>query len=118
MRPVMLRHFKKSEFDCKHTGKNKMSPAFLQSLDELREVCGFPFVIISGYRDPSHPKEVIKKSPGTHAKGIAADIKITDSVSRYKIVSEALRMGFRGIGVAKTFVHIDDRDGTPVYWLY
>jgi hypothetical protein len=27
-------------------------------------------------------------------------------------------MGFSGIGVAKTFIHVDIRDSNPVVWLY
>jgi hypothetical protein len=34
------------------------------------------------------------------------------------IVKEALDMGFGGIGVARTFVHVDMRATTPVMWTY
>jgi hypothetical protein len=30
----------------------------------------------------------------------------------------ALKLGFNGIGVAKTFVHVDIRETTPVIWAY
>lgn len=113
-----LIHFKKEEFDCKHTGENKMKDSFLLRIDELRSRCGFPFVINSGYRSESHPIESKKEIPGTHTKGIAADVKIGDSVRRYTIVKEATAMGFKGIGIDKGFVHIDDREGTPVIWMY
>ena len=49
----------------------------MEKVDELRDRCGFPFVITSGYRSPQHPIEAKKDVPGTHAQGIAADIKIT-----------------------------------------
>ncbi len=29
-----------------------------------------------------------------------------------------MAMGFTGIGIAKTFVHVDSRDSTPVIWTY
>jgi uncharacterized protein YcbK (DUF882 family) len=61
---------------------------------------------------------VNKKNPGTHNQGIAADIRITNGVERMNIVHEAVKMDFGGIGVAKTFVHIDDRKTTPVMWTY
>ena len=51
------------EFDCTHTGKNEMDDAFLAKLDQLREECGFPFRITSGYRDETHPNEVVKSTP-------------------------------------------------------
>lgn len=68
--------FKKSEFDCKHTGKNKMRPEFMETLCLIRSTFGKPMIISSGYRDPSHPVEAVKDSPGEHTYGVAADIKI------------------------------------------
>lgn len=113
-----MKYFKLSEFDCKHTGKNEMSPEFLEKLDELREACGFPFVITSGYRDVSHPAEAKKSKGGTHTQGIAADIATQDGSSRYILIKEALALGFTGIGVANTFIHLDRRETTPVTWTY
>ena len=74
-----------------------MNPEFLKKLDALRGYCGFPFVITSGYRSPSHSLEAIKEIPGTHAQGIAADIKITNSAHRYSLITAALEHGFTGI---------------------
>lgn len=113
-----LKHFKRDEFVCSHTGKERMNYAFLQRLDELREHCGFPFRITSGYRDKTHPIEARKTKPGTHSEGIAADIACTDSWHRFLIVSWALSMGFTGIGIAHTFVHVDTRDDEARLWTY
>ena len=95
-----------------------MEQDFLSKLDSLREACGFPFVITSGYRSPDHPIEAVKEIPGTHAQGIAADIKITNAAHRYAIIREALSMGFTGIGVAGDFIHVDTRGTAPVIWTY
>ena len=113
-----MRYFAVAEFNCQYTGNNEMKPEFLEKLDQLRHVCAFPFVITSGYRDPSHPIEAAKEIPGRHAQGIAADIQILDSKSRYKIIKEAMKLGFTGIGVADTFVHLDTRGAPPVMWTY
>lgn len=113
-----LKYFNLSEFDCQHTGRNRMDPLFLARLDKLREVCGFPFVITSGYRDPTHPIEAKKERPGTHSQGIAADIRVSSGAQRYTIISEAIKMGFAGIGVANGFVHVDDRKGAGTAWVY
>jgi zinc D-Ala-D-Ala carboxypeptidase len=114
-----LEFFTLEEFNCQVTGENKMEPEFLQKLDRLRGECGFPFVITSGYRHPiEHPIEAAKEVPGTHAQGIAADILVQDSVSRMVLVEKALELGFKGVGIAKTFVHVDTRGTTPVMWLY
>lgn len=113
-----LRYFKRPDFDCSHTGENAMQDDFLLRLDELRHRCGFPFIVTSGYRSVKHPIEARKSRPGKHAQGIAADIRVANGYQRRVIVEEALKMGFRGIGVAKTFVHVDDRHSTPVMWTY
>jgi hypothetical protein len=55
---------------------------------------------------------------GTHAQGIAADIRIHSGAEGFVIVSKAIKMGFRGIGVAKTFIHLDVRKTMPVIWSY
>ena len=114
-----FKYFKLSDFDCQETADNLMDINFIHKLDDLRESCGFPFIITSGYRSPDHSIESSKpKGPGTHAQGIAADIKVSNGSQRYTIIGEALLMGFRGIGIAKTFIHIDDRKTTPVIWSY
>lgn len=113
-----MKHFKLEEFKCSHTGECYMLPEFLEKLDNLRELCGFPFIITSGYRDPSHPVEAIKSTPGTHAKGIAADIKITNASQRFTLLNHAFSLGFTGIGVASDFIHLDTRLSHPVVWTY
>lgn len=113
-----LRHFKISEFDCSHTGRNEMQESFLMKLDHLRDRCGFPFVITSGYRDPTHPIEAKKVKPGTHSEGIAADISAHTGQMKYVIVQHAIALGFTGIGIAKTFVHVDTRSAIPLIWDY
>jgi uncharacterized protein YcbK (DUF882 family) len=74
-----LRYFKNdlSEFACKETGNNLIQESFVHALDDLRDACGFPFVITSGYRDPSHSAEINKSQPGQHCLGIAADIGVS-----------------------------------------
>jgi uncharacterized protein YcbK (DUF882 family) len=118
----MPKYFTREEFACQYTGKNEISDQFIERLDELREACGFPFHITSGYRAPEHPIEAKKKIAGTHAQGIAADIKVNNGIQRFKIVEQAIKLGFTGIGVASSFVHVDIRSGddtTPyVMWTY
>lgn len=114
-----LQYFDISEFDCQETGNNKMNPYFLDKLDNLRAACGFPFKVTSGYRDPAHSIEARKAVPGTHADGIAADIAIQDGAQRGLIVRKAIELGFKGIGVAKTFVHVDTRNSDQlIMWSY
>lgn len=115
----MFKYFKIEDFDCQETGNNEMVEEFIHRLDELREACGFPFIVTSGYRDPEgHSIERRKKVPGTHAQGIAADIRVSGGAQRRKVVEKAIELGFNGIGVAKTFVHVDIRQTAPVMWSY
>jgi len=114
----MFKYFQLSDFDCQETGENEMSPDFIHRLDHLRDCCAFPFVVYSGYRSPKHSLECTKVTPGTHAQGIAADIRCTEGINRRKLVRLALEQGFGGVGTAKSYVHIDDRKTIPVLWTY
>lgn len=113
-----MKYFKLSEFDCKETGENEMNSEFLMRLDLLREACCFPLVVTSGYRSNQHSIEIRKEKPGTHAQGIAADLKVASGWHRRRIVEAAISLGFNGIGVHKDFVHVDDRKSQPVLWCY
>jgi len=116
---IEFRYFKMGDFDCQETGENEMSEEFVHRLDDLREACGFPFYITSGYRSPEHSVEKNKPSGGgTHTQGIAADIRVSGGLQRMAVVKNAIALGFKGIGVAKTFVHVDTRTTTPVLWSY
>jgi uncharacterized protein YcbK (DUF882 family) len=112
------KYFKLTDFNCQETGKNNMDANFIHKLDQLREVCGFPFYITSGYRSSNHSLEKIKKFPGQHSQGIAADIRVTGGAQRMQIIKHATALGFTGIGVAKSFVHVDTRTTTPMAWSY
>jgi len=116
---MTYKFFRLEEFNCTHTNRNEMDHEFLVKLDLLREKVGFPFRITSGYRDATNPSEARKAEPGTgtHCQGIAADIAVSNGFERMNIVHEAIKMGF-SIGVARTFVHVDDRKTTPVMWTY
>lgn len=118
---MSLRYFSEEEFRCSETSECSMNESFLIMLDELRDRCGFPFRITSGFRSVKHSAERSKKNGGgTHTKGVAADIAVANGVERMTLVKEALDMGFAGIGVSHSggFVHVDMRTTTPVMWTY
>ena len=66
----MFKYFTMEEFDCQETGENAMSEEFIHKLDELRERCGFPFTVTSGYRSTSHSIEAKKHVRGGIPKGL------------------------------------------------
>lgn len=114
-----FKYFKREDFDCQETGENRMDDNFIHKLDHLREACGWPFIVVSGYRSPNHSLEIKKASGGgSHTKGIAADIKVTNGKQRHEIIKHAMALGFSGVGVATSFIHIDTRKDTPVLWTY
>lgn len=112
-----FKYFDRSDFDCQETGENRIPDRFIHRLDELRERCGFPLVVTSGYRSPQHSIEAAKDEPGEHTRA-AADLAVNGGWQRYRLVREAMDMGFTGIGIAKTFIHLDDRIQTSVMWSY
>ena len=115
---MSFKYFSRDEFKCAETGNNEIQDEFVHALDKLREECGFPFAITSGYRDPSHSVEAKKEKAGQHTLGIAADIAVSGGSQRFIIVSKAMELGFSGSGVAKTFVHVDIRTTDPMLWCY
>ena len=112
----------KAEFDCSHTGLNAMKPEFIAALQRVREKCGFPFNITSGYRDVSHPRESEKEVPGYHTEGVAVDLACGSDLS-FVITKYALEEKFTGIGVSqnkrgKRFIHLDMRPVTDTSRIY
>ena len=102
-------NFSKEEFDCKETGENEMQEDFMVDLQILRSAFGKPMTITSGYRSILHSVERNKPNGGgTHTQGIAADIAVFGQ-DRYKLVRLAMDFGFTGIGVHKSFIHLDRR---------
>ena len=124
---MTLKNFKLEEFDSpdfKGSGKN-MDANFMQLLDRARTEAGIPFKINSGYRTESHNAKVGGKpktntSKGSsHMYGLAADIGCTDSSTRSKIIAALVTVGFRRVGIANTFLHVDmDNDKPNAIWLY
>ena len=107
----MTKYFKEIEY--------KMDKDFLAKLDKAREYAKVPFVINSAYRSPEHPLS-IKNPTSSHIKGLAVDIKATDSRTRYKVLNALIHVGFNRIGIADTFIHVDDDKykSQQVIWTY
>lgn len=102
-------NFSKWEFDCSHTGLNKMRPDFLDILQQIRTAFDKPMIINSGYRHITHPLERVKRQPGEHFFGVAADINVAheDAMELYVI---AYGHGIRRLGLYQNghtrFIHI------------
>ena len=119
---MRLEYFHISEFDSPdEPGSGAgMSRKFLRMLDEARGIANVPFKINSGYRTVSHNKKVGGSENSSHLIGVAADISCTTSAKRYRILAALIAVGFTRIGIASTFIHVDnDATKTPgVAWTY
>lgn len=98
-------NFSKEEFDCSHTDQNKMRIVFMDKIQALRDQCGFPIVVTSGYRHQSHPVEAKKARAGEHSFGLAADVQVANH-RRWDLINNAMRLGFTRIGVSNSFIHL------------
>ncbi len=110
-----MRYFKESEFIMgKELVFDKMDIDFLKLLDNLRECVNEPLHVNSSFRSVDYNKAVGGSSTSEHLDGNAVDLKCNNGVLRLKIVENALALGLT-VGVAKSFVHIDNRASQIVF---
>ena len=119
------KYFKASELACPCCGTLAMPQWFIDKLDALREQCGFPLTITSGYRCPKYNSRFGGKAP--HESGLAVDIGI-NGARAHTVIREALVLEFNGIGVAQKgdragrFIHLDclpaGKYPRPAVWSY
>lgn len=104
-------HFKVNEFACSD-GSDAVfiAPALVKVLQNIRVHFGKPVHINSAYRTPTKNKAVGGAAYSQHMYGMAADIHI-DGVSPKEIAAyaEKLLTDTGGIGVYKSFCHVDVR---------
>lgn len=117
-----MKHFKISEFDSPDkpgSGKN-MQESTLKMLDTARATADMPFVINSAYRTEAHNRRVGGVDSSAHTKGYAVDIKATGGRQRYLIIRACMQAGFNRLGIARTFIHVDNDSDKPqnVIWKY
>lgn len=103
------KNFKLREFQCKDGSQLvKVDSQLLNKLQQLRDLIKKPIIITSGYRAPAYNKRVGGASGSQHLLGKAADIKVS-GISQNQLAKLAEQVGFNGIGIYKTFVHVDVR---------
>lgn len=113
-------NFRRSEFACKcGCGADYINKDFVELLQIIRDYIDDTMIITSGVRCIDYNARQKNSSPTSkHLIGIAADIAIPDSHTRYLIISKAIELGIIGIGVGKNFVHLDYRRSGPRLWTY
>ena len=116
------KYFKESEFQrCSPScSLQDMRQDFMDKLDAVREKSGIPLVLNSAYRSVSHEKKMGRAGTSAHTLGCAADIRCNTDGNRFAIIRSAVELGFTRIGVAKTFIHLDNSatHSQGVAWMY
>ncbi len=114
--------YEASDFKCKcGCDTNNISPAVVNTLNELYAKLNKYISITSGYRCPNHP-ESIKNPNSSHIGGIACDIIADSSRDRFLVVRTLLELGIKRIGISgkKHFIHfdLDTAKSQEVLWIY
>ena len=100
-------NFRVEEFACKDGEKVVLIDSELvERLQALRDLLGKPININSAYRTLAHNKKVGGQELSPHLAGQAADI-VCPGYPPSEIAKAAETVGFRGIGLYDTFVHVD-----------
>lgn len=104
------KNFKLREFQCKDGSQLvKVDSQLLHKLQKLRDLINRPIIIVSGYRTASHNKNVGGAKNSLHLQGKAADILVYE-ISSNTLAKQAEQVGFNGIGIYKSFLHVDVRN--------
>lgn len=108
----MYKYFKDSEI----TG---LSPELVKMLDKAREFAGIPFVITSGLRTVEENMKVGGVENSSHLKGLAVDLRCTNSRERFLIIKALIYIGFVRIEIKKDHIHcdIDISKDLQIIWL-
>lgn len=121
----LSKDFKAREFDCPcdNCSQTFIDDELVLKLQELRDVLGFPLKITSGYRCDHHQEELKEMGFETavgksqHQEGRAADVKTGHHLG-VEIEEAARSVGFRAVGVGKSWAHVDLRDERDRRWTY
>jgi zinc D-Ala-D-Ala carboxypeptidase len=90
-----------------------LQPELVEKLDRAREVAGVPFIITSGFRDEEHNRNLGGAPNSAHLRGLAVDLNVVDSFTRYRVVFGLLAAGFLRVEVSPRHVHADCDSSLP-----
>lgn len=109
-------NFNSDEFDCRcdECTITLIDLCHVDTLQMVRNEAG-PVWITSGYRCKKHNKNVGGAEDSQHPKGTAADL-VPKLISIKKLAKIAQKHGVKGLGIYKTFVHVDNRIGKKARW--
>lgn len=101
-------NFHYRELMSKGNGALRMHYETLDALQRLRDTLRRPIPITSYYRDPAYNREVGGAEDSYHLAGRAVDTPVYSAeLGRWSLWHHASRAGFKGLGLYKTFTHLD-----------
>jgi zinc D-Ala-D-Ala carboxypeptidase len=116
------KNFSLDEFKCSCCGLVDIHSDLLDLLQKARNTLG-PLQINSAYRCPEHNNSVSSTGlSGPHTTGKSVDIHVSSSQHRKQLI-DYFAPKVSGLGIAKTFIHIDiltsdEVAHRPNCWLY
>jgi zinc D-Ala-D-Ala carboxypeptidase len=116
----LSKNFSRPEFECPcGCGYDQIEFALVESLQKVRDNFG-PMTINSGCRCGPHNRSVGGSPQSSHLRGLAADIRSANSLSRFNLIRSLLAVGFKRIGIGQEFIHVDQDLSKPqsLIWLY
>lgn len=113
-------HFSVAELACRCGGRfcegeYWHDELFLDALEALRARADRALIINSGHRCAQW-NAAVGGAPRSYHKAIAADISLIGQ-DRFALREAAVDIGFTGLGLARTFLHLDRR-AVSATWTY
>jgi uncharacterized protein YcbK (DUF882 family) len=103
------KNFILSEFQCPCCKRVILDFRLLDMLEILRRKIGDrPIIVNSGYRCPKYNEQAGGVPGSYHLYGMAADVRVP-GMEPGKLIQYAYDVGFLGLGLYKTFCHLDIR---------
>ncbi len=85
-----------------------MNAGFMAKLQVLRDLWGRGLAVTSGARCEEWNVKVGGAPQSYHLLGLAADLQIASVEDGVRLEKLADKAGLGGVGLAKTFIHVDD----------
>lgn len=117
MSTKLSKYFTREELEDPTTKECLVHASLLIKLDELRELCGKPIIVTSGYRSPEHNAKIGGAQSSQHTTGRAADLVCLGlSLKKFaELANKVFADGGLGIYPDEKFIHVDTR-GKKARW--
>lgn len=122
---ALSKYFALHEFHCPcdECEETLVEDELIVRLNKIRIYTGLPVRVTSGYRCMGHQAHLAESGAPTavgvsqHCLGAAADIAVA-GFRGLELEKVARRAGFKAVGVAENWIHVDLRDDKARRWSY